>query len=243
MLYDQVGSLRLIVDSSGNITKRIDYDSFGNIIDDTNPGITIPFGFAGGLHVRDTDLIRYGARDYDPTIGRWTAKDPIDFAGGDVNLYGYVINDPVNLIDPEGKELIGAIIGAGIGALSGVSGALAQEGNFYDVAISGALGAAGGFGLVLLDLSAGVLTTMALTGIVGGASNFVGQMIVNDRSLSCINIGSIVGSTVGSAIGGGMGQITSIGLSRVGASSAIRSLGGLIGMAPSELGGAIGKKF
>ena len=35
-------------------------------------------------------LVRFGARDYDPTIGRWTAKDPIDFAGGDTNLYGYV---------------------------------------------------------------------------------------------------------------------------------------------------------
>ncbi len=46
MMYDQVGSLRLISDSSGNITKRIDYDSFGNIINDTNPGFEIPFGFA-----------------------------------------------------------------------------------------------------------------------------------------------------------------------------------------------------
>ena len=42
----------------------------------------IPFGFAGGLHDRDTNLVRFGARDYDPSIGRWTAKDPIDFAGG-----------------------------------------------------------------------------------------------------------------------------------------------------------------
>ena len=51
-----------------------------------------------------TQLIRFGARDYDPETGRWTAKDPILFAGGDTNLYGYVINDPVNWVDPEGKE-------------------------------------------------------------------------------------------------------------------------------------------
>jgi RHS repeat-associated protein len=102
MMYDQVGSLRVIVDTSGNITKRIDYDSFGNIINDTDPGFTIPFGFAGGLHDIDTGLVRFGARDFDPSIGRWTAKDPIDFAGGDVNLYGYVQNNPVNLIDPLG---------------------------------------------------------------------------------------------------------------------------------------------
>ncbi len=102
MMYDQVGSLRLIVDSTGNTVKRIDYDSFGNIISDTNPGFTIPFGFAGGLHDRETGLVRFGARDFDPTIGRWTAKDPIDFTGGDVNLYGYVQNNPVNFIDPYG---------------------------------------------------------------------------------------------------------------------------------------------
>ena len=76
----------------------------GSIISDTNPAIHIPFGFADGLHDRDTGLIRFGARDYDPTLGRWTAKDPIDFAGGDANLYGYVQNDPVNFIDLFGLE-------------------------------------------------------------------------------------------------------------------------------------------
>ena len=76
--------------------KSIEYDSFGNIINDTNPAFTVPFGFAGGLHDRDTGLVRFGFRDYDPDIGRWTAKDPIGFAGGDADLYGYVLNNPVN---------------------------------------------------------------------------------------------------------------------------------------------------
>ena len=42
--------------------------------------------------------------DYDPTIGRWTTKDPIGFAGGDTNLYAYVGNDPVTGIDPTGMS-------------------------------------------------------------------------------------------------------------------------------------------
>ena len=86
LLYDYVGSLRAVVDSSGLIIKRIDYDSFGNVILDTEPSLNIPIGFAGGLYDQDTGLVRFGARDYDPSISRWTAKDPIDFAGGDVNL-------------------------------------------------------------------------------------------------------------------------------------------------------------
>ena len=84
------------------MVKRINYDSFGTIITDTAPAFTIPFGFAGGLHDPATGLIRFGCRDYDPDIGRWTAKDPILFAGGDTDLYGYCVNDPVNWVDPGG---------------------------------------------------------------------------------------------------------------------------------------------
>jgi RHS repeat-associated protein len=103
--YDQVGSLRVVADASGNVVKRIDYDSFGNIIDDTNPAFEVPFGFAGGLRDQDTGLVRFGYRDYDPDTGRWTAKDPIFFAGGDTDLYGYCLNDPVNVKDPVGLFL------------------------------------------------------------------------------------------------------------------------------------------
>ncbi len=102
LLYDQIGSLRAVVDSAGLIVKRIDYDSFGKVILDTDPTFRIPIGFAGGLYDPDTGLVRFGVRDYDPEIGRWTAKDPIDFAGGSVNLYEYVLNNPINLFDPLG---------------------------------------------------------------------------------------------------------------------------------------------
>jgi RHS repeat-associated protein len=102
LTYDQVGSLKAVADSAGNVVKYIEYDSFGNIINDTNTAFDMPFGFAGGLHDRDTGFVRFGYRDFDPDTGRWTAKDPILFAGGDTDLYGYVLNDPVNKIDPVG---------------------------------------------------------------------------------------------------------------------------------------------
>jgi RHS repeat-associated protein len=62
-----------------------------------------PFGFAGGIYDADTGLVRFGARDYDGVTGRWTAKDPLLFGGGQTNLYVYVNGDPVNRIDPTGK--------------------------------------------------------------------------------------------------------------------------------------------
>jgi len=106
MAYDQVGSLKLVADSAGNVVKRVEYDTFGNIISDSAPLFQIPFGFAGGLHDRDTGLVRFGYRDYDSETGRWTAKDPIGFAGGDTDLYGYCLNDPVNWADPWGLASI-----------------------------------------------------------------------------------------------------------------------------------------
>lgn len=99
---DPVGSVRLVVNAAtGAIAQRLDYDTFGSVLLDTRPGFQ-PFGFAGGLYDRHTSLTRFGARDYDPSSGRWTAKDPIRFAAGDTNLYGYVWNDPINLTDPSG---------------------------------------------------------------------------------------------------------------------------------------------
>jgi RHS repeat-associated protein len=101
IISDHLGSPRLVIDTSTNtITQRMDYDEFGNVILDTNPGFQ-PFGFAGGIYDQHTKLTRFGARDYDAETGRWTAKDPVRFQGG-FNFYGYVLNDPVNKIDPSG---------------------------------------------------------------------------------------------------------------------------------------------
>ena len=85
-----------------NIIKEITYDTFGNILSDTNTSLKVPFGFTGGLYDQDTKLTRFGYRDYDAYTGKWTAKDPIGFAGGDSNLYGYVLGDPVGFVDKDG---------------------------------------------------------------------------------------------------------------------------------------------
>jgi RHS repeat-associated protein len=103
LVHDQLGSPRLVVDvATGAIVQRLDYDEFGQVTQDTKPGFQ-PFGFAGGLYDPDTKLVRFGLRDYDAETGRWAAKDPLRFDGGDANLYGYALSDPVNRIDPSGQ--------------------------------------------------------------------------------------------------------------------------------------------
>jgi RHS repeat-associated protein len=83
---------------------------WGRVVLDTNPGFQ-PFGFAGGLFDRDTGLVRFGARDYDPETGRWTARDPIGFKGGDFNIYSYVSDNPINFYDPFGLSKFDSFYG------------------------------------------------------------------------------------------------------------------------------------
>jgi RHS repeat-associated protein len=104
IISDSLGSVRLVVNAAdGSIAQRLDYDPFGRVTLDTSPGFQ-PFGFAGGLYDYQTGLVRFGARDYDAATGRWTSRDPLGLAGGDTNLYGYVLADPTNAIDPTGLE-------------------------------------------------------------------------------------------------------------------------------------------
>lgn len=49
-------------------------------------------------------MVRFGVRDYDPETGRWTSKEPILFAVGETSLYGYAGEDPINAIDPSGRD-------------------------------------------------------------------------------------------------------------------------------------------
>ncbi len=106
VVADHLGSPRLVVDvGDGSVEQRMDYDEFGNVLTDTNPGFQ-PFGFAGGLYDRDINLVRFGGRDYDPITGRWAAKDSALFAGKQLNFYIYSKNNSINYRDPTGFDAI-----------------------------------------------------------------------------------------------------------------------------------------
>jgi len=188
IISDHLGSPRLVIDTAdGSIAQRMDYDVWGNITLDTNPGFQ-PFGFAGGIYDQHTGLVRFGARDYDPGVGRWTNKDPIRFKGRDSNLYGYVANDPVNFIDPNGKlaPALAVGLGAGVGALAqGITTAM-NGGSIGDVG-SAMLGGA------LLGAS---MTAGAITGGVGGLLWGTGMGL----GLDAITVSGIISDANGSEL-------------------------------------------
>jgi RHS repeat-associated protein len=134
--------------ASGSVVQRIDYDAWGNGTN-TPTSFDQPFGFAGGLWDRDTGLVHFGAREYDPVTGRWLQKDPIRFRGGDTNLYAYVGGDPVNFVDPDGTLAIqiGGQIAGKLGCIFGI-------------------GAQGGAGIIV-DFGTG-----KIHGYATGGSNF-----------------------------------------------------------------------
>ena len=99
---DVRGSVVAIVDESGNITHKYQYDEFGKVTQKQEADYN-PFQYVGkyGVMYLSDNLYYMRARHYDPTIGRFLSEDPI----WSTNLYPYADNNPVMGIDPKGKAL------------------------------------------------------------------------------------------------------------------------------------------
>jgi RHS repeat-associated protein len=106
-LYEENGNVGQMVDvSDGSIDARYRYDPFGNDLLVTGPlAAGNPFRFSTKYFDVESGLYYYGRRYYSPDLGRWTSRDPIEEEGG-LNLYGFVKNDPIGLIDPLGQDFI-----------------------------------------------------------------------------------------------------------------------------------------
>jgi len=99
-VVDERGSVRLVVKSDGVVVHRRDYDAWGEVTKETGTALH-PFGYAGGLYDGAIGLVRFGARDYDPSLGRWLAKDP-DLLDDGMNVSAYGDDDPIDFQDPSG---------------------------------------------------------------------------------------------------------------------------------------------
>jgi RHS repeat-associated protein len=87
--------------SAGAVTLTRDYDPWGNPIQGST---VVGYAFTGREWDPEPSLYYYGARYYDPKIGRFLSEDPIRFRGG-INFYAYVANNPARYKDPFGLEL------------------------------------------------------------------------------------------------------------------------------------------
>ncbi len=99
-LGDALGSTVALSDGTGAVPTEYTYEPFGETAVTGTPSGN-PFQYTGREN-DGTGRYFYRARYYSPRLARFTQEDPIELAGGDANLYAYVHNNPVNLVDPNG---------------------------------------------------------------------------------------------------------------------------------------------
>lgn len=104
LLADHLGTIRDLIGVDGSVLNHIKYDSYGNVIDESNAAISTRYRYTGREFDAETGLQYNRARYYDSAVGRFISEDPIGFAGGDANVYRYVANSPVANTDPFGLE-------------------------------------------------------------------------------------------------------------------------------------------
>ena len=101
---DGQGSVVAVTDSAGAVQGTQRFDAYGSPLSSTG---SIPqYGYTG-REPDATGLIYYRARYYDPSVGRFTQRDPLGFVDG-VNRYTYALNSPVNFVDPYGTDSLGS---------------------------------------------------------------------------------------------------------------------------------------
>ena len=109
--YDGNGNVSAWLDGSGTLLARMDYSPFGQLVAQykytSTSGTTLSrlhFGFSTKYTDKETGLLYYIQRYYDPVTGRWRSKDPIE-EDGCLNLYGFVANDGVGGVDRIGEAV------------------------------------------------------------------------------------------------------------------------------------------
>ncbi|MCW3052219.1 MAG: repeat protein [Chthonomonadales bacterium] len=102
---DPLGSTMALLDNTQSLTDTFAYWPYGESVRLTGSTPT-PFQFVGTQgYFRDSSSTTYvRARVLDTTDGRWTTKDPRRLVGAEQNLYSYVLENPVTLMDRTGKS-------------------------------------------------------------------------------------------------------------------------------------------
>jgi RHS repeat-associated protein len=134
-LTDALGSPVAVTNNAGAVQTEYTYESFGRTTA-TGASNSSSYQYTGRENDA-TGLYYYRARFFHPELQRFISEDPIEFEGGDVNLYSYVGNNPVNLVDPTGEVVVALALPLAIPALGALGNAAAYVGT---AALAGYLG-------------------------------------------------------------------------------------------------------
>ena len=174
-LQDGQGSTRALTDSSGVVTDTYSYTAFGELFAQTGTTEN-SYLYTGQQFDSLTGLYDLRARYYNPAMGRFLSQDTYPYNFGnpvELNRYGYVGNNPINLTDPTGDTatIEYAIRLGAIGAVTGGVSAYACGKDVVKGIIWGGLFGAG-FGVGLVYAYQPVLAIGTLASLGGAASSY-----------------------------------------------------------------------
>jgi RHS repeat-associated protein len=165
-------------------------------------GLTNSFLFAGQWYDSEIGQYYLRARQYDPRIGRFTARDPV-FGNFQepltLHVYLYCLNDPVNRTDPSGEIAPVAVYifaKAVVGAVLGGYGSYRTSGGKWDAAALGAV--CGALSSMIGPGFSGIIQAAVLSGVSNSYAYY--------RKTGSVDLGS-VGFLTGFAGGGVMGGL------------------------------------
>jgi RHS repeat-associated protein len=180
-LADYHGSTTTVVNNAGVVDGRIAYNPWGAQTSNTlTSAATTPFGYNGGYTDNTTTRIKYGARYYNPTLGRFTQEDPSGYSDGP-NRQTYAGNNPTSYTDPTGLSfgsLFDNVVSGVAGIVVGAAATFISGGNPWAGAIAG--------GCAALVVNQALGTTGGLSGgeaglacLAGGALGAAGLGVAN----------------------------------------------------------------
>ena len=171
-LRDHLGSIREIVDTSGNVRARYDYDVYGKRRK-LSGDLDSDFGYTGHFEHVPSGMTLTLYRGYDSGTGRWISRDPIGENGG-INLYGYVYNNPINDFDEYGLAgHLAVLFSLGVG--TGCRLVASRAGQWALAGGGAAVVAASRF---IVNFNAGPRVYSVYTSVQNGVTRYVG--ITND---------------------------------------------------------------
>ncbi|GAB7051442.1 RHS repeat-associated core domain-containing protein [Catenuloplanes indicus] len=181
-LVDGLGSVSALINGNAQKVNSYTYDPYGKPLT-VSQQIANPWRYAGGFHDGPTGLTKFGARYYDPGLGRFTQRDP---SGKDLP-YTYVGGNPANYTDPTGNGLADIIGDIGWFKDLGELGANVAKGDGNALVAQ----AVSMFFALATEVACNIVLGFAAP-VTAGASMVIGQ-------IGCIALSTLVGDAMGNA--------------------------------------------
>ena len=217
---DHLGSVRAVVDGvSGAVVEANDYYPFGSrwnvaagLKDDTN---RFRYNSKEEQFRFGTPYIDYGARQYDPVLGRWFAQDPLSEKYYGISPYAFCAGNPVKYLDPDG-EIIATIAGAASGFVIGTIDSAISHENIIKGMVSGTIAGALAGAFIDLTVATGgsapvIFGSTVIGGAIGGSvGEAVGAKVVNESITTADIIEAGHEGAVSGAVSGAVGAMSQV---------------------------------